>query len=297
MAKEINGKIPTIGFIGIGPMGGKMSRWLLSEGYDMLIYDIDKEKLDKIREEGARIAENNVELVKEADIVMTSLPLSEVWVDVAERELVPNAKPGQIFIDMGTVTPPECRRVSALFEEKGASFIDCPVSNSGPTMAHKMHLFIGGSKPIVDAVWPIFEALGLKDHVVYCGPVGSGQITKGVNQLAIGLVQAAFAECFAFGVRSGVDPQALVDAIGHKDEVGFRGQFYNVGTKIIEGEGNKLVCKHGQLTHYLKEAASRQYELPMTKALYEFLKDTPNTIRDANRMSPSLWDELMNRKY
>jgi 3-hydroxyisobutyrate dehydrogenase-like beta-hydroxyacid dehydrogenase len=51
--KLLNGKEVVVGFIGIGPMGGKMSRWLLAEGYDMIIYDIDQEKLDQIRAEGA----------------------------------------------------------------------------------------------------------------------------------------------------------------------------------------------------------------------------------------------------
>ena len=138
-----NGAPVRLGFIGIGPMGGKMARWLLQAGYPMLISDIDQQKLDAIAAEGSEVTRSNVEVVNRCDIVLTSLPLSEVWVDVAERELVPNARPGQIFIDMGTVTPPETRRLFKLFAEKGAHLIDSPVSNTGGVNS-KLHIFIAG---------------------------------------------------------------------------------------------------------------------------------------------------------
>ena len=156
MAKLINGKDPLLGFIGIGPMGGKMARFLINDGYKVLIHDIDKAKLDAISKEGALIASSNAEVVQKCDIVLTSLPLSEVWVDVAEKDFLPNAKPGQVFIDMGTVTPPETRRLYEEFKKKGAHLIDSPVSNTGGGIS-KLFIFIGGDKDVVD--WAVVVIL------------------------------------------------------------------------------------------------------------------------------------------
>ena len=292
MTKEINGKIPLLGFVGIGPMGGKMARFLINEGYTVLIHDINKSRLEEITREGGKAALSNAEVVQKSDIVFTSLPLSEIWVEVAERDFLPNARKGQIFIDMGTVTPPETRRLYEEFKKKGAHLIDSPVSNAGGGN-NKFYVFIGGDKDIVDAVWPLFEILGVPDHTVYCGPTGSGQVVKGINQLGIGLINAAALEIVAFGVRSGVDPAAFAKAVGVEGQPLWRGIIYDMAMEAKSGKIENQPVKEGQLSHYLKEARDRGFSMPLTEALSDFLKDSPHTINDANRMSPSFWNELM----
>lgn len=284
-----------IGFIGIGTMGGKMVRFLLEDGYSLLIHDLDQKKLAEIEKEGGKIARDNKEVVASCDIVMTSLPLSEVWVDVAENDFIPNTRPGQVFIDMGTVTPPETRRIYEELRKKEAHLIDCPVSNAGGGR-NKFYLFIGGDKAIVDDVWPIFETLGVPDHRIYCGPSGSGQVVKGVNQLGIGLINAAALEIIAFGYRAGVEPEVFGKAVGVEGATGWRGIIYSMAHEVSNGKIIHTSVKHGQLMHYLKETASRGFDLPMTRALFEYLKDSPNTIQDANRKSPSYWSELITKK-
>ena len=292
MANLINGKEFKLGFVGIGPMGGKMARFLLKANYSLLIYDIDKEKLDTISKEGGQIASSNAEVVQKSDIVLTSLPLSEVWVNVAEKDFLPNAKPGQIFIDMGTVTPPETRRLYEEFRKKGAHLIDSPVSNAGGG-SNKFYIFIGGDKDVVDSVWPLYEILGVPEHTVYCGSTGSGQIVKGINQLGIGLIAAAAIEIVAFGVRSGVDPDTFAQAVGVEGQPGWRGLIYKMAKEVKSGKIEYESVKEGQLSHYLKEAKTKSFTLPLTNALADFLHDSPDTIKDANRMSPSYWNELM----
>jgi 3-hydroxyisobutyrate dehydrogenase-like beta-hydroxyacid dehydrogenase len=296
MQSDIKTKNQQIGFIGIGNMGMKMAKWLLMSGYPMLIFDIDNEKLELIKSDGAMIASGIAEVVKKCDIVMTSLPLSEVWVDVAEEYFIPNARAGQIFIDMGTVTPPETRRIAGELKKKNAVLIDCPISNSGPTLNDKLHLFIGGEKEAVDKCWYIFETLGLPGHIVYCGGSGSGQVMKGVNQLSMGLVQAAYIEAIGFGVMSGLDPKDIMQAIGEKGKPGFRGMVYNIAEYFAKGNAKNLAVKHGQLQHYIKEAINRDFNMPLSEKLYDFLKDSPEIIKDANRKSPSFWEELRTRK-
>jgi 3-hydroxyisobutyrate dehydrogenase-like beta-hydroxyacid dehydrogenase len=238
------------------------------------------------------IASSNVEVVQKCDIVFTSLPLSEIWVEVVEREFLPHTRQGQIFIDMGTVTPPETRRLYDQFKAKGTYLIDSPVSNAGGGN-NKFYIFIGGDKEIVDQVWPLYETLGVPEHTVYCGPTGSGQVVKGINQLGIGLINAAAVEIIAFGVHCGVDPEKFARAVGAEDAVGWRGLIYETAMNAKSGKIEQTSVKHGQLMHYIKEAHARNFELPLSRALFEFLKDSPETIKDANRKSPSYWNELM----
>ena len=285
-----------LGFIGIGTMGGKMVRFLLADGYSVLIHDADRKKLDAIALEGGKIASSNKEVVDSCDVVLTSLPLSEIWVDVAEKDFVPNARPGQVFIDMGTVTPLETRRIYAELKKKKAHLIDSPVSNAGGGN-NKFYLFIGGDDEAISDNWPIFETLGVPDHRIRCGRTGSGQVVKGINQLGIGLINAAALEIVAFGCRSGVDPDTFGRAVGVKGEVGWRGIIYKMAQDAASGKVAGTPVKQGQLTHYLKEATANGFDMPMTRALYEFLKDSPHTIQDANRKSPSYWNELITRNY
>ncbi len=292
MGKERKNELSVVGFIGVGPMGSKMVLWLLQADYRVVVYDIDSNRLEEIAREGAVPVASAQEVVREAEIVMTSLPFSETWVDVAEKYLVPNARKRQIFIDVGTVVPGETRRLASAFKERGAFLIDAPVSN-GNAPTGKLYMFIAGEKEIVEKCWHIFEVLGDPRHTVYCGPSGNGQIVKGVNQLSVGLVNAAIMEAIGFGVRAGVKPEAIVKAIG--EEKGWRSFAKSVGRAVIEGRVEHNAIKHGQLMHYLTEAHAKGFELPISNALYGFCKGAPNRIRDANRESPSFWHELMTR--
>ena len=122
---------PTIGFIGLGRMGGPMSRNLLKAGYRLVAFDLNPASLAMSVEAGAVAAQSVADVVQRSQVVMTSLPSSHVFVQVAEESLLPSAQPGQIFIDMGTTEGIETRRLAAAFAERGATLIDAPVSGGG----------------------------------------------------------------------------------------------------------------------------------------------------------------------
>ncbi len=135
------------------------------------------------------------------------------------------------------------------------------------------------------------EVFGEQKYVVYCGPIGSGQIVKGVNQLAMGLGAAAYMEAMAFGVYADVDPIAIRNAVGMGD--GWRGEFDRIAKRIIDDSGKKLVVKYPELLYFLAEAEASGFEIPLTEALYEFCKKGSYTMYDnMNRPSRSFWHEL-----
>ena len=281
-----------IGFIGLGNMGGRMAKNLHNAGYPLIGYDIDAAKCASLAATGATVGQDTTEVVKNSDVIMTSLRSSDIFCNVAEQHLIPNARDGHVFIDLGTTEMEKTRDLAMALAERSATLIDAPVSG-GPQGSETgtLRIFVGGDEGTVKQCRPILEVLGEPKYVVYCGPSGSGQIVKGVNQLAMGLGDAAFMEAMAFGVCAGVDPTAIREAVGMGD--GWRGQFDRIAKRIIDGEGGTLVVKYPELPYFLAAAEASGFEIPLAEALYEFCKKENYEMFDnMNRPSRSFWRTL-----
>ena len=285
-------KRPTIGFIGLGNMGGRMAKNLHNAAYPLMGYDIDAAKCEALAATGATVGKNTTEVVKNSDVVMTSLRASDVFSSVAAQHFIPNAREGHVFIDLGTTEVEKTRDIATALDEKGATLIDAPVSG-GPhgSETGTLRIFVGGDAAVVEECRPILEVLGEPKYVVYCGLSGSGQIVKGVNQLAMGLGAAAYMEAMAFGVCAGVDPKAIREVVGMGD--GWRGEFDRIAKRIIDGGGKTLVVKYPELPYFLAAAEASGFEIPLTEALHEFCKKGNYEMLDnMNRSSRSFWHEL-----
>ena len=285
-------QLPTIGFIGLGNMGGRMAKNLHNAGYPLIGYDIDKEKCNALAATGATAGKDTTNVLKNSDVIMTSLRSSDVFCSVAEQYFIPNAREGHIFIDLGTTEVEQTRTLATALAKKGATLIDAPVSG-GPhgSETGTLRIFVGGDAAVVEKCRPILEILGEPKYVVYCGSSGSGQIVKGVNQLAMGLGAAAYMEAMAFGVCAGADPVAIRNVVGMGS--GWRGEFDRIAKRIIEGTGKTLVVKYPELPYFLAAAEAAGFEIPLTEALHEFCKKGDYEMLDnMNRSSRSFWHEL-----
>jgi 3-hydroxyisobutyrate dehydrogenase-like beta-hydroxyacid dehydrogenase len=285
--------VTTLGFLGLGAMGGPMVRNLIRGGHGVVAFDPSFERLAAAARDGAAAAGGADDVVDRADAVLTSLPSSEAWVRLADETLVPGARAGQLFVDLGTVAPPETRRVAAALAAKGAALVDAPVSG-GPRGAAEgsLYVFVGGEEEAVRRAWPILEVLG--GHVRRCGPPGAGQIAKGVNQLAMGLGAAAYLEAVAFGVLAGLDAEAIGEAVGGPD--GWRHHLAHTAERVARGRGNEIGVKFRELPYFLHEAAERGFELPLTEALHRLLEPADRVVVDDNRPAPAYFHELLRRR-
>jgi len=292
MVSDSDPALPSLGFIGLGAMGGAMAPNLLAAGYCLTAFDIDAERLDTCVAAGAARGESSADVVARSDVVLTSLRSSAIWAEVAEGELVPNAREGQIFIDLGTVAPPETRRLATAFAAKGAALLDVPVSGGpGGSKSGTLRMFAGGDREVYERCRPILEVLGDPERVVYCGPGGCGQVAKGVNQLAMGLADAAYLEAIAFGVRAGINPDALRQSVG--GEGGWRGHFAHLARRVAQGTAESCWVKYPEFPYFLAEAAERGQPLPITEALKAFLDAGDLSHHDnMRRPTASLWHEL-----
>lgn len=286
--------LPRIGFIGLGEMGGPMARNLLRAGYPVVGFDLDAERLAQVVEAGAEAGQDAADVVRRCDILATSLPSSSAWVKTTEQEILPNVRAGQILIDFGTVTPPEAKRLAACLAEKGVELVDAPVSGGGRGAQNaQLYIFVGGSQAAVDRCLPILRIVGGPDRTTYCGPAGSGQVVKGVNQLMMGLIDAAYLEAISFGVNSGVDIEIIKQAIGNEGR--YRVDFNRTAQRIADGEGWNVGVKFRELPYFLEAAAQGGFSLPITKTVREVCEQGPYVVIDDHREAPSYWRELTHR--
>lgn len=285
-----------LGFIGLGSMGSAMCRRLLDAGQALTVYDLRPDAVQALARQGAAAAGDVAELVAASDLVLTSLRSSAIWVEVAEDQILPAVRPGQVVIDLGTVTPPETRRLSDAFSAAGASLVDAPVSGgAGGAAAGTLHIFVGGDDAAVARAVPVLRHLGNPERIVHCGLAGAGQVVKGVNQLGMGLSVAAMAEAVAFGVGAGVDPAAIRQAVGGPEP--FR-QIIEAICRLVEtGHAHPLDTKRPELPYFLREVRGSGRPLPLTEALVAFLADAPESYVDnMGRPQPSLWAKLMDEE-
>ena len=283
---------PRLGFIGLGRMGGGMARNLVRWSPPLWVFDLKPDRVEACVAAGAVAAGSARQLVEECDVVLTSLPSSEVFVRVAERDLLPNARGGQVFLDMGTTEAPETRRLAAALAGKGAALLDCPVSGgSGGAEAGTLHIFVGGDRAAYERCRAILEVLGDPQRVAYCGPSGTGQAVKGVNQLAMGLVAAAYLEAVSFGLRAGADPDAIARAVGGEEP--WRRRVAHLARLAKEGKADDVLVKFPELPYFLSEARERGFAMPLTEALHAFCQPGPRHWTDnMNRPRVSFWHQL-----
>lgn len=284
-----------LGFIGLGAMGSRMAANLLSAGYPLTVFDLNPVQVELLVAQGASSAPSVEAVLAEVDTVLLSLPDSKVSVSVIEGQILPVVRSEQILIDLSTVAPLEARRLAELVREQGASLLDAPVAGGiGGAADGSLHLFVGGDLDTFNRCLPVLEVLGAKEQITYGGPSGSGQVLKGVNQMTMGLVNAAYLESLAFGVLSGIDPETVRKAMDGDSP--WRRAFCAIAGKVIAGQGYEVGVKIGQFPYYLEEAATQGFVLPLSEGLHRFCEQGEKVVMEVNRLSPSFWKELMDRR-
>ncbi len=203
-----------IGFIGVGYMGRHMARNLINGGHNLKIFDIRKEAANELLQLGATWADNPRQAAQDTEITFMSLPTPKDVADVAlgEGGIIEGINPSSTIFDLSTTSIEIINQISDAARKKGISFLDAPVSG-GTEGANKgtLCVMVGGSEEIFQKYRETLELIG--DKVMYCGDIGSGSICKIVNNL-IGLsVNVLLSEAFTLGVKAGISPDILFDAV------------------------------------------------------------------------------------
>lgn len=203
-----------IGFIGLGIMGKPMAKNLIKAGYDLVVYDINKEPMEELKAAGAETANSNVELAKQSDVIITMLPNSPQVEEVVlgEGGVIEGAKPGSVVIDMSSIAPLSSRKIFKELEKKGIDMLDAPVSGGEPkAIDGTLAVMVGGKKEVFDKYYDIMKAMAAS--VVYVGESGAGNIAKLCNQIVVAINIAAVSEALILAKKAGVSPELVYQAI------------------------------------------------------------------------------------
>lgn len=203
-----------IGFIGLGAMGGPMAKNLVKKGFGLTVFDVVTEKMEPLKGVGAEGAASGKEVAEKCPIVITMLPSSP---HVNEAVLGPKGifegvQKGSVLIDMSTIDPITTREIARILEEKGAEMLDAPVARGVPAaVAGTLVIYVGGEKEVFDRHREILAAMGT--DIYHVGDIGTGEVVKIVNNLMVAVTTCALAEAMVLGVKAGVKPDILFEAL------------------------------------------------------------------------------------
>jgi 3-hydroxyisobutyrate dehydrogenase-like beta-hydroxyacid dehydrogenase len=204
-----------IGFIGLGVMGEPMCRNLrVRGGHRVIACDLDQAPLRRLAEHGVETSATIAEAVRTADIVFTSLPSGKVLESLARAPdgLLHNVRAGQTFVDLGTSPVALTRRLAAEFEARGVRYLDAPVARTRQAAeAGTLSVMVGGDAATFEQVRPLIACFA--SDITHCGAVGTGQVTKILNNMVLFETVAALSEAYAIARRSGLDPALLFDTL------------------------------------------------------------------------------------
>ena len=206
-----------IGFIGLGVMGGNMCRCILASGeFDLVVFDLDSEKVAEAVSAGATAAGSLQELVAEVDLIAASLPNPAVVRSVfcGDGGVLEHARPSTLIVDLSTVDAATSVYVAEAAEAKGVAYIDTPVSGGkNESLKGTLTIICGATKEELATAMPLLETLGKSLH--FAGKRGAGSTVKLVNNVMSMGILLLTTEAFVLGVKAGVDGDTLLDILQH----------------------------------------------------------------------------------
>jgi len=209
MAKDL-----VVGFIGLGTMGGRIAANIQKAGYEVVVHDLHRQQAGHHLQAGAAWAETPRALAERSDVIFTSLPepADVERVALGASGLIEGVKKGAVYFDLSTNSPGVVKKIHEAFAAKGAHMLDAPVSG-GPSGAQsrKMAIWVGGDKAAFDKHKAVLDAMG--DRPAYIGEIGAATVAKLVHNMSSYAVSCALAETFTLGVKSGMDPVTLWEAV------------------------------------------------------------------------------------
>lgn len=265
---------PSVGFIGLGIMGLPMAGHILKAGYPLTVYNRTRSKTRSLEAEGAAVAASPREVAENSRMIITMVSDSP---DVQEVVAGPDGvldgvRPGSVVMDMSTISPQVERDLDRQLREKGCALVDAPVSG-GDVGAQNATLAImaGGDREAFDRAVPIFETMG--KTITYCGPVGSGQLTKLCNQILVAVTLMGVSEALVFAGKNGLDQRVMVEAV--KGGAAGSWQLSNLAPRVVDRDfapGFMVDLIQKDLRLVMESGAAAQAALPATSLVNQLFR-------------------------
>lgn len=203
-----------IGFIGLGIMGESMCENIVKKHNDSVYCsDLNKEQVKKLEKAGALGCADNIEVAKNADVIITMVPKSE-HVKAVYTELLPYIDESKICIDMSTIDPSVSVEVSKMIKAKGAQFADAPVVKSKPAaIAGELGMLVGCDEELFEVIKPILLYMGC--NVIRMGKNGKGLVMKICHNTLCAEIQNGVNETLILAKKMGISPEDYHTAISY----------------------------------------------------------------------------------
>ncbi|WP_133870933.1 NAD(P)-dependent oxidoreductase [Ilumatobacter fluminis] len=206
--------MPTVGFIGLGNVGGKLAGSLLRNGAALTVRDLDRNAATAFLTGGATWADSPAELAAAVDVIVTCLPSPATSAAVMEADdgVLAGIRPGTVWMEMSTTDEAEIRRLGALVEAAGAHPVDCPVSGG----CHRadtgnISIFAGCDRDTFERILPLLTVLGRR--VLHTGPLGTASVLKVVTNYLATANLVAITEALTTAAAAGMDLNTTYEAI------------------------------------------------------------------------------------
>jgi len=253
-ANDTSSALERLGFIGLGNMGGAIALRLLRAGYPLTVLDLDDEKMQALKKNGASVAATPKEIAERSTIVLASLQPGDVEkVTCGENGIAAANHEKLVFVDLSSTAPELAIKVSDSLREHGIEMLDAPLSGAdiGATNGN-LTIFVGGSYEAYQRCLPVLQHVGRM--VTYLGKNGNGQIGKQINQVMQALSELAIYEGLLLAKKSGLDLKMFARAASAGCAQSWRldelvDNVFNRGDKTY-----KLGMRPGRTGHALKMA-------------------------------------------
>jgi 3-hydroxyisobutyrate dehydrogenase len=260
-----------LGFLGVGYMGHPIVQRLLESGFKVAAYDRDRSKAEELIRYGGTVAENVAQLSSTCDVLLSCLPTDEAVLDVYKGPdgAFAHALRGALVIDMSTVNPATSLELAKLGSERGIDVLDVTISGSTPAAEQgALVLFGGGDQGCFSAAESIFRVIARK--YFYLGAAGSGATMKLVVNALLGIGMQAIAEAVAFGEKSGLDRNRLLEVLSQTAVVApaHVGKLQRA-MKNDYGPQFPLRLMHKDFGLILSLASAAGADMPATRAAFE----------------------------
>jgi len=255
-----------IGFIGLGVMGNPMAQNLQRSGqHQLTVFDIDAARYASLVALGARPAADVAAAVRDADVVMTSLPGPQQIETVAlgDAGLVAQMPPGAVWIDLSTNNLAVAEKIRAAADARAIDILDAPVSGGDEgARAGNLTILVGGAPAVFERYLALFEIIGAR--VTLLGAHGAGYSAKIAQVVLCYLHSLALSEALMLGVKGGVGPQQMLDIIQNSTGNSYVANRY--GPPILNGDYDPsftLGLAHKDMKLAVEMAASLGIRLPL----------------------------------
>jgi 3-hydroxyisobutyrate dehydrogenase-like beta-hydroxyacid dehydrogenase len=269
-----------IGLVGLGLVGTAMAERLLAEQFDVVGFDIDSTKCERLEQLGGKALGSPAKVAEQVERIVLSLPDTDVVLQVVEGPsgILEAKSTGGLrtaptyIIDTTTGEPDETAALAQRLAERGIHFLDAPFSGSSQQVRDKKIIFmVGGDKTAFEECKDIFDALGEK--VFYVGESGDGSKAKLASNLILGLNRLTLAEGLVFASKLGLDAQGFLELL--KVTPAYSAAMDVKGKKMLDGDFTaqaRLRQHHKDVSIILKYAEKGGQELPLSRVHLDVLE-------------------------